>query len=253
MNSEMLDMWDALKDAKYRRTLEELSSVLEEKRSDFDAAMRGVLNIVSGTMHAEAGTLWQFSRQDGLIRPKASYGGSDLADIYLVPGEGVAGQVIKNAVPEIISDCQKDARWAGKVDLNTEFCTRSMLCVPLCGSDGAAFGCIQLINKTDGYLFDEKDMQFAMQLAAVAAQQCEKYGIVAKGGGRTGDERRTFSSIFLARSQKSMEAGLRECAEFASLGVRDQEEVLEHACAIWRVFDRRNRQMENKKFRLFGD
>ena len=85
MNSEMLDMWDALKDAKYRRTLEELSSVLEEKRSDFDAAMRGVLNIVSGTMHAEAGTLWQFSRQDGLIRPKASYGGSALADIYLVP------------------------------------------------------------------------------------------------------------------------------------------------------------------------
>ncbi len=253
MNSEMLDMWDALKDAKYRRTMEELSAVLNEKRSDFDAAMRGVLNIVSGAMHAEAGTLWQFSRRDGLIRPKASYGGSDLADIYLLPGEGVAGQVIKDAAPVMISDCQKDARWAGKVDLDTGFCTRSMLCVPLCGTDGAAFGCIQLLNKTDGYLFDEKDMQFAMRLAAVAARQCEEYGIAVGDGGRPDETERTFSEIFLAGSPKSMEAGLRELSAFTSLGVKDQEEILEHARAIWRVFDRLHKQTENKKFKLFGD
>lgn len=253
MNSEMLDIWDALKDAKYRRTLEELSTVMDEKRSDFDAAMRGVLNIVSNAMHAEAGTLWQFSQRDGLIRPEASYGGSNLADIYLLPGEGVAGQVIKDAAPVIISDCQKDARWAGKVDQNTGFCTRSMLCVPLCGVDETAFGCIQLLNKTDGYLFDEKDMRFAVRLAAVAAQKCEEYGISAGGGRSMDKEERTFSGIFLASSQKSMEAGLRELSEFADLGVKDQEEILEHARAIWRVLDQRHKQAENKKIRLFGD
>lgn len=66
-------------------------------------------------------------------------------------------------------------------------------------------------------------------------------------------EERTFSGIFLASSQKSMEAGLRELSEFANLGVKDQEEILEHARAIWRVFDQRHKQAENKKIRLFGD
>lgn len=253
MNSEMLDMWDALKDAKYRRTLEELSAVLDEKRSDFDAAMQGVLNIVSTAMHAEAGTLWQFSQGDGLIRPKASYGGSDLADFYLLPGEGVAGKVIQDAAPMMISDCQKDKRWAGKVDQNTGFCTRSMLCVPLCAAGGRVFGCIQLINKTDGVLFDQKDMRFAVELAAVAAQRCEEYGVTGEGEEKDVQADPLFSRVFFAQSAREMEAAIREIPAFSSLGVKDQEEMLERAAAIWRIFAQRRRHEEKKKYRIFGN
>lgn len=49
----------------------------------------------------------------------------------LLPGEGIAGKVIQTGKSEIISDCQKDPRWAGKADAKTGFRTESMICVPL--------------------------------------------------------------------------------------------------------------------------
>lgn len=252
MNSEMLEMWDALKESKYRRTMEELSAVLNERRNSFSAAMQGVLNIVSTAMHAEAGTLWQLSRVDGLIRAQATYNGSDLSGIYLLPGEGIAGQVIKETTPVMISDCQKDQRWAGKVDKDTGFCTRSMLCVPLCGTDGTAFGCIQLINKTDGSLFDERDLQFAVKLANVVAQRCEERAATAGIGAAADKREQLFYEIFFADALDDMEERIRKIAEFSSLGVKDQNEILEHAGAIWKVFHQKRKRTEKRKIGIFG-
>lgn len=158
-------LWDAMKAAKYRNTLAELIKVSKTEASDLTQFMNSLLRVVAEAVHAEVGTLWYYSKfADGRIHPKAAFGGSNLGDFSLAPGEGIAGNVILTGQGTIIQDCQKDIRWSGKVDAGTGFITRSMICVPLKDGD-IGFGCIQLINRTDGSLYDDKDLKFMESLA----------------------------------------------------------------------------------------
>lgn len=158
-------LWDAMKNAKYRNTMAELLKVSETDATDLTGFMSSLLSVVARAVHAEVGTLWYYSKfADGRIHPKAAYGGSELGDFSLAPGEGIAGSVILTGKGTIIQDCQKDPRWSGKVDAGTGFITKSMICVPLKDGD-TGFGCIQLINRTDGYLYDDKDLAFMEKMA----------------------------------------------------------------------------------------
>ena len=158
-------LWNAMKESKYRDTLAKLREKFFTAEDNFDDLFLQSLNLSVDSVHAEAGTLWIYNRNEtNRIHPKAVYGGKSLFDISLAPGEGVAGKVIEQCKPELIIDCQSDSRWAGKVDKNTGFQTRSMICVPLV-KDKEAFGCIQIINKIDGGLFDNTDFEFVITLA----------------------------------------------------------------------------------------
>ena len=164
MSGESSELWSAMKNRKYRDTFAELRKVKADESTDLPAFMSSVLQVVAKAVHAEAGTLWYYARfSDGRIHAKASYGGSDLKGISLVPGEGVAGKVIEDCKGVLIADCQKDARWSGKADKNTGFVTKTMICEPILDGD-QCFGCIQLINRTDGNFFDEEDSAFLRKL-----------------------------------------------------------------------------------------
>lgn len=243
MNLEAIEMWDAMKDVKYRRTLDQLRGIIQNPDADQAAALTAALDIVASAVHAEAGTYWHYDRYgDGLIRPGAVFGGGEISNVSLVPGEGLAGGVIESGRPAIIADCQRDPRWAGRVDAATGFCTRSMLCVPLLAG-GEALGCIQIINKTDGQLFDEKDLAFAQKLAeAVAAVLAEREGAARPAAGQ--DDELRLDEAMKARNLREMEIVLRGCGGFARLGVADQKLLLEHAREIWKTLDRQRARAE---------
>ncbi len=131
--------------------------------------LRQAVEAVAAKTRAQAGTLWFYDRfQDGMIRPLAVCGGGGLSDIYILPGEGVAGQVIDKGRAITIDDCRADARWTKKVDVETGFVTRSMLCVPL-QHDGMVFGALQLLNKAQEAAFTEEDLRLAETAAAEMA------------------------------------------------------------------------------------
>ncbi len=181
MGFETMEMWDAMKIAKYRQTQDNLRKVVRNAQGSLDEAISSALNMVCEAAHAKVGTFWFYSRfGDGLIHPRASWGGSDIRGHTLKLGEGVAGQVIESGEPTIIVDCQKDPRWSGKVDAATGFSTKSRVCVPLV-EDGIVFGCIQLINKMDGTLFDNQDLSFAQRLAEEIAEQFVAQNILTDG------------------------------------------------------------------------
>lgn len=181
MSFEALEMWDAMKTVKYRRTLNELQPVLGNANGDPNEAISAALNMACSAIHAEVGSFWFYSRfGDGLIHWRAGYGGSDMSGHYLTVGEGIAGKVIEDGEAIMISDCQKDIRWSGKVDKTSGFVTRSMMCVPLV-TDGMVFGCIQIINKTDGTLFDEKDLYFEKKIAEEISRQFASLDLLADG------------------------------------------------------------------------
>lgn len=238
MNLETIEMWDAMKDVKYRRTLEQLKEIICNPEADQTQALTAALNIVASAVHAEAGTFWYYDRfGDGLIRPRAVYGGGKIFDISLVPGEGLAGGVIESGKAAIIVDCQSDPRWAGRVDARTGFSTRSMICVPLLAAK-QAFGCIQIINKTDGQPFDEKDLAFAKKLAEAVSAVFARHGMSAVPAETEADREFCLDKAMCAPNLREMEIALRGCGGFAYLGAGDQQAVLEHAREIWKILDR---------------
>lgn len=66
-------------------------------------------------------------------------------NIRLKLGEGIAGWVAKHKVPLVITDVQKDRRWINKVDIVSNFRTKSIVCVPLVSKE-KVLGVIELVN-----------------------------------------------------------------------------------------------------------
>lgn len=145
-----------------------------------EAAIQAALETVVKAAQAQAGTFWFYHRfEDGRIRPMAVCGEAELADIYLLPGEGIAGQVIDEGESLMIQDCQRDERWTKKVDAETGFVTRTMICVPL-KTAGLVFGCIQIINAVNGLPFDGEDLALVEGLAETISRLLRGHTLLAE-------------------------------------------------------------------------
>ncbi len=231
MSVEMESMWGAMKGLHYERTLQQLKNQLQATQSSSEAMVLALDTVVRAA-HAVAGTMWIYDKyNDGHIHPKAVYGGGNLGNVSLLPGEGIAGQVIKSGEAIIVADCQKDSRWAGRVDEKTNFRTESMICTPLT-MDDLTFGCIQIINKNDGLIFDEDDILLVVNLSAAIGILFRENGFLDHYRKSQEEElgaRRavTFMQVLGVTSPQEMEYQLRRINEFSMLGSRQQSEVLQ--------------------------
>ena len=160
----------------YTQVVWQITRLLQESES-LDAALRTSLEEVVKAVGAEAGTIWAYnSSGDKRIYPSFWIGGADLTGMSLAEGEGIAGTVIKEGKTTVVKDCQSDARWAGRFDAETGFVTRSMVCVPLINKY-EVIGCIQIINKKDGSLYDDDDVSLCENLAMLAAIAIDGKGL----------------------------------------------------------------------------
>ena len=90
----------------------------------------------------------------------------------VVPAENsIAGWIVANRQPVIISDTQSDPRHFGKIGKATQVTTTSMLGVPLIAK-GKVVGVLEAINKLSGD-FDQEDQEIMATLAAQAAVAIE--------------------------------------------------------------------------------
>ncbi len=151
--------------------MEVVWKITEELRNadKLEDALRSSLASVVRAVDAEAGTIWFYNKNgDRRIYPSFWIGSADLSGLSLAPGEGIAGAVVQSGKTTVVRDCQQDSRWAGRFDAATGFVTRSMICVPL-ANKYETIGCIQIINKKDGSLFEEADVSLAENLSMLAA------------------------------------------------------------------------------------
>ena len=160
----------------YTQVVWEITRMLQESES-LDAALRTSLEQVVKAVGAEAGTIWAYNLSgDRRIYPSFWIGGADLTGMSLAEGEGIAGTVVKGGKTTVVKDCQKDPRWAGRFDEATGFVTRSMVCVPLINKY-EVIGCIQIINKKDGSLYNDEDVSLCENLAMLAAIAIDSKGL----------------------------------------------------------------------------
>ena len=160
----------------YTQVIWEITRQLQEAES-LEEALRFALKQVVTAVGAEAGTIWFYnSKGDGKIYPSFWIGGADLTGLSLRSGEGIAGAVVDSGKTTVVKDCQNDARWAGRFDEKTGFVTKSMICVPLLNKY-EVIGCIQIINKKDGSLYDNEDVKICENLAMLTAIAVDSRGL----------------------------------------------------------------------------
>ena len=160
----------------YTQVVWEITKLLQEAES-LEDALRTSLSEVVKAVGAEAGTIWFYnSAGDRRIYPSFIIGGADLTGMSLAEGEGIAGQVVQSGKTTVVKDCQKDERWAGRFDEATGFVTKSMICVPLINKY-ETIGCIQIINKKDGSLYDDADVDLCEILAMLTAIAIDGRGL----------------------------------------------------------------------------
>ena len=161
--------------AELEHKVRQLSTLLEVSRTlnadlELERVLHTVLEQAIMVTEAEAGTLWSLEERNTIILPKVAMGpaAAHLLNVRLEPGEGIAGQVIASGRGVLVSDAQREPRWAGRVDAATGFLTRSIVCGPMIGKSGT-IGCLQLINKRENRLFDATDVEILTALGVQAA------------------------------------------------------------------------------------
>jgi len=152
---------------RYRR-LNELSRDLASTL-DLNILLDRIAHSAHSLCHAEAASilLYDQKKQELYFETMTN---KDLPDMkgMVVPVEGsIAGWIVKNSQPLIITDAQNDPRHYNGVKDATQIETQSLLGVPLIAKD-RVIGVLETINKRDGD-FDDEDQDLLMALGAVAA------------------------------------------------------------------------------------
>ena len=110
-----------------------------------------------------------------------NHGPVDISGITIENGQGIAGSVVQNGEPVIVEDTTKDERFSHSVDDESNFETKSIICVPLKDSQ-ETIGCVQIINRMDGTSYDAEDLELCEQMASLAAVALEDKGFSYKLG-----------------------------------------------------------------------
>ncbi len=81
-----------------------------------------------------------------------------LKNIEISLDKGVVGWAVRTKEVVVVNDPEKDERFFGKIDSITGFKTKNIIAAPLFGH-GELFGVLELINKSDGTDFNQKDVE----------------------------------------------------------------------------------------------
>jgi diguanylate cyclase (GGDEF)-like protein len=170
------------------------NSILEPRK-----VIELVVERIRQLIPSEAWSLMMVDEQKQELVFEAALGARarDVTSFRLKIGEGVAGWVAQSGKPAIVNDAARDPRFSPRVDMRTNFETRSILCAPLV-SRGRTIGVLEIINKQGGP-FTRADLQLVLTLVepcaiaienAILFQRTEQLTI-------TDDLTRLFNSRYL--------------------------------------------------------
>ncbi|MDD2715980.1 MAG: GAF domain-containing protein [Candidatus Wallbacteria bacterium] len=130
-------------------------------------------------LDAEAGSVLLLDKKTSeLVFEVATGESGDMVKSIRVPlGRGIAGTVAKSGEPLLIKDVKTDNRWFN-TDSQSNFITKSIMCVPLRLKHGEIIGVMEILNSLKNDTFLEEDVElfqaFANQ-AAVAIDSARLY------------------------------------------------------------------------------
>ena len=148
---------------------------------NLEDALSGSLEIIVKTLNSEAGAIWFLDVGTDRLSPLFHMGSADISGITVENGQGIEGVVTQSGKSVIISDASSDPRFEGSVFDDNGVVTKSMICVPL-NNMHDVIGCVQIVNKTDGTLYDEDELQLCERMASLAAITIDEKGLIVDFG-----------------------------------------------------------------------
>ncbi len=130
-----------------------------------------ILNAATQSIQADRGTLYLVDDIKKELWSKV-HQGTDMVEIRLPIGKGLAGYVAATGETILIPDTYADPRFNPEIDKRTGYRTRNMLCMPMKNKDRKIIGVFQLLNKNQGS-FDNDDVSFIDALSAHASVAIE--------------------------------------------------------------------------------
>jgi GAF domain-containing protein len=154
--------------ANERKTRQELvdSGVRLNSTLNFPELIYGIIHTAEKLISAERASVILLDEADNEMK-LAGPGDAD-RNISVPADQGIAGWVLTNSTPLMISNAAADSRFLADVDAPAGVSPHSMLAVPLTVRDRAV-GVLEFINKSDAGEFDQRDLDIATALASQAA------------------------------------------------------------------------------------
>ena len=106
-----------------------------------------------------------------------------LIDIRIPPGKGIAGWVVEQEAPVLVSDVKKDPRFYSEIDKIFGFESKSIICVPL-KTRTKMIGVLEVINKADDTDFTQNDLLLLSIFASEVAMAVEKARVYSELKGK---------------------------------------------------------------------
>ncbi|MBR7064568.1 MAG: sigma 54-interacting transcriptional regulator, partial [Treponema sp.] len=156
-------------------TLIEINKKLNTNSDDLDALLLYILESAMHLLSSDASSLLLVN-YDGTLSFSLALGpkGKQVLSIP-VSKNSIAGWVVANKKAISIDDVRKDKRFFDSVQQKTGYISKTMIACPLIVSN-ECIGVIELINKKDEKLFDERDLkmlQMFCDLASIAYKNAE--------------------------------------------------------------------------------
>ena len=148
---------------------------------NLEDALSGSLETIVKTLNSEAGAIWLLDAKNDRLSPLFHLGPIDLSNIMVENGLGIEGVVTKTGKSMILADAVNDSRYDGSVFDDNGLLVKSMICVPL-NNLHDVIGCVQVVNKKDGSLYDEEELQLCERMASLAAITIEEKGLLVDLG-----------------------------------------------------------------------
>ncbi len=135
---------------------------------NLDQTLYESVSRIARYMHAEAASLFLLDTDERTLECRVCVGPVEMKGLRLAVGDGIVGRTVAENACQIVTDAASDPRvWRGG-DAQSGFVTRSLLCAPLVTAAGP-IGALEIINRDDGGLFDEKDAEVLRLLASPTA------------------------------------------------------------------------------------
>ena len=148
---------------------------------NLEDALSDSLEIIVKTLDSEAGAIWILDKETDRLSSLFHIGPADISNVTVENGIGVEGVVTRTGKSVMVTDAASDPRFDGTVFDDNGLTTKTMICVPL-NNLHDVIGCVQIVNKKDGSLYDKDELQLCERMASLAAITIEEKGLMIKSG-----------------------------------------------------------------------
>jgi putative methionine-R-sulfoxide reductase with GAF domain len=154
----------------YSSRLEKILSITRDLREEMygDILLEKIMDYALSITHSEAGSILLLDNDALVFKIVRGEKAKQLIGTSVGKGKGLTGWVAETGKTVRISNAAGDKRFNPDVDAMTGYQTKTILCVPL-KTNSTVIGVLELLNRSGGFEYRERDEEIITYLAEQAA------------------------------------------------------------------------------------